>query len=222
MGSVRVFVLEDHQLVRDAFRHFFSMEQDIELVGEADTAATGYDGILATSPDVAIVDVNLPDGNGIEVCRELRDICPDVRFLIVTGSAGNSVADAVMAGAAGYVTKGLGIGDLVDVVRRVARGEGMLDGKAAQIVLERMRSAPSHAGSNNPSELTEQETKILDLIGKGLTNREIAGELGLAEQTVKNYVSNLLAKLGLKRRTQAAVFAARRHEGSPSPVIDLT
>jgi DNA-binding NarL/FixJ family response regulator len=213
---IRVFLLDDHEVVRRGVRELLDAEDDIEVVGEADTAERALARIPATRPDVAILDVRLPDGDGIAVCREIRSDRGDVACLMLTSfSDDEALLQAVVAGASGYLLKQIRGNDIVDAVRRVSRGESLLDPVVAQRVAERLRRPP--AEDVRLARLTGQERKILALIADGLTNRQIADELHLAEKTVKNYVSNLLAKLGMERRTQAAVFAARLEtEATPS------
>jgi DNA-binding NarL/FixJ family response regulator len=211
---IRVFLLDDHEVVRRGVRELLDAEDDIEVVGEADTAERTLARIPATRPDVAILDVRLPDGDGIAVCREIRSDHDDIACLMLTSfSDDEALVQAVLAGAAGYLLKQIRGNDIVDAVRRASRGESLLDPMVAQRVAERLRR-PSPE-DERLARLTGQERKILTLIADGLTNRQIANELHLAEKTVKNYVSNLLAKLGMERRTQAAVFAARL-ESDPS------
>jgi DNA-binding NarL/FixJ family response regulator len=206
--STRVFLLDDHEVVRRGVRELLDAEDDIEVVGEADTAERALARIPATQPDVAILDVRLPDGDGIAVCREIRSAHDDIACLILTSfSDDEALVQAVVAGASGYLLKQIRGNDIVDAVRRVARGESLLDPAIVGRVAERLRRPPVQ--DERLTRLTGQERKILTLIADGLTNRQIADELHLAEKTVKNYVSNLLAKLGMERRTQAAVFAAR-------------
>jgi DNA-binding NarL/FixJ family response regulator len=203
-----VFLLDDHEIVRRGVRDMLEAEPDITVVGEAGTAASALARIPALRPDVAVLDVRLPDGDGVTVCREIRSRMPEVACLMLT-SFGDDEAlfDAIMAGAAGYVLKQIRGTDLVGAVRTVARGESMLDPEAASKVLARMRD---QATRTDPlAGLTPQERKILELIGAGLTNRQIGEQMYLAEKTVKNYVSALFAKLGVERRTQAAVYASR-------------
>jgi two-component system, NarL family, response regulator DevR len=213
---IRVFLLDDHEVVRRGVRELLDAEDDIEVVGEADTAERALARIPATRPDVAILDVRLPDGDGIAVCREIRSDHGDIACLVLTSfSDDEALLQAVVAGASGYLLKQIRGNDIVDAVRRVSRGESLLDPVVAQRVAERLRRPP--AEDVRLARLTGQERKILALIADGLTNRQIADELHLAEKTVKNYVSNLLAKLGMERRTQAAVFAARLEtEATPS------
>jgi two-component system response regulator DevR len=205
---IRVYLLDDHEVVRRGIRDLLEQEEDIEVVGEAGLAAEAVGRIPVLKPDVAILDARLPDGSGIDVCRDVRSADPSIRALILTSYEDDeALFSAIMAGAAGYVLKQIRGNDLVDTVRRVAAGQSMLDPAVTQRVLERIRQ-----GNDEPDELrnlTDQERRILAFIAEGMTNREIAGKMFLAEKTVKNYVSSLLAKLGLERRTQAAVLATR-------------
>ncbi|MCU1672101.1 MAG: DNA-binding response regulator [Frankiales bacterium] len=202
---IRVFLLDDHEIVRRGVRELLEAEDDLEVVGEAGTAAEALARVPATKPDVAVLDVRLPDGDGVSVCRDLRSDNPSLTCLMLTSFADDeALFDAIMAGASGYVLKQIRGTDLVGAVRTVAAGGSLLDPKAAAAVMERMR-APKPA--DPLAGLTEQERRILELIGEGLTNREIGQRMFLAEKTVKNYVSNLLSKLGLQRRTQVAVLA---------------
>jgi two-component system response regulator DevR len=206
--SIRVFLLDDHEIVRRGVRELLEANDDIVVVGEAATAAEGVSRIPPAKPDVAIIDMRLPDGNGVEVCREVRSIDGTIQCLILTSfSDDEALFDSIMAGAAGYLLKQIKGTDLVDAVRRVASGQSLLDPSVTARVLERLRSGPKE--DPRLARLTDQERKILDLIAEGLTNRQIGERLFLAEKTVKNYVSNLLAKLGMERRTEAAVFATK-------------
>ncbi len=208
--AIRVFLLDDHEIVRRGLREMLEAEGDIEIVGEAGTAEEAIGRIPATKPDVAVLDVQLPDGNGVEVCREIRSRHPEINCLILTSFADDeALFNAIMAGAAGYVLKQVKGNDLVDGIRRVARGESLLDPSLTSRVLERLRAKPE---PDELAGLTEQERRILDLIAEGLTNRQIGERMFLAEKTVKNYVSNVLAKLGMSRRSEAAAFAARLDE----------
>ena len=207
-GRIKVFLLDDHEIVRRGVRDLLEAEPDIQVVGEAGTASSALARIPALRPDVAVLDVRLPDGDGVSVCRDIRSRMPEVACLMLT-SFGDDEAlfDAIMAGAAGYVLKQIRGTDLVGAVRTVASGRSLLDPEAASRVMARMREA---SGRSDPlAALTGQERKILELIGEGLTNRQIGERLFLAEKTVKNYVSALFAKLGMERRTQAAAYAAR-------------
>jgi DNA-binding NarL/FixJ family response regulator len=198
-------------VVRRGVRELLEANHDFEVVGEAATAEEGLSRIPPTKPDVAIIDMRLPDGNGVEVCREIRSHDPEIQCLILTSFADDeALFDAIMAGAAGYLLKQIKGPDLIDGIRRVAEGQSLLDPQVTARVLERIRRGPEE--DERLARLTDQERRILDLIAEGLTNRQIAERMFLAEKTVKNYVSNLLAKLGMERRTEAAVFAARLHD----------
>ena len=206
-APIRVFLLDDHEIVREGVRALLEGTEGIEVVGEAGTAAEALARIPPTRPDVAILDVQLPDGSGVEVCRDVRSAHPEIRCLMLTSfSDDEALFDAVVAGAAGYLLKQVRGTDIVDAVRRVAAGQSLLDPTLVGRVMERMRRPPQE--DERLARLTGQERKILALIAEGLTNRQIAERMFLAEKTVKNYVSNLLAKLGMERRTQAAVFGA--------------
>ena len=202
---IGVFLLDDHEIVRKGVRDLLEAHQDIRVVGEAGTASSALARIPALRPDVAVLDLRLPDGDGVSVCREIRSGMPEVACLILT-SFGDEEAlfDAVMAGAAGYVLKQIRGSDLVGAVRTVASGESMLDPEAAGQLMARLRRPKRDPLAG----LSPQERRILELIGEGLTNRQIGERMFLAEKTVKNYVSALFAKLGMERRTQAAVCAA--------------
>ena len=207
--TTRVFLLDDHEIVRRGLRELLEAEDDLEVVGEAGTAEEAYGRIPATTPHVAVLDVRLPDGDGVEVCREVRSRHPEIACIMLTSFADDeAVYAAIMAGAAGYVLKQVKGVDLIDGIRRVAAGESLLDPTVTTQVLERMR----RGNDDELSGLTDQERTILDHIAEGLTNRQIGEQMYLAEKTVKNYVSNLLSKLGMSRRTEAAVFAARLAE----------
>ena len=207
-GKITVFLLDDHEIVRRGVHDLLEAEPDITVIGEAGTAESALARIPALKPDVAILDVRLPDGNGVTVCREIRSKMPGVACLILT-SYGDDEAlfDAIMAGASGYVLKDIRGNDLVHAIRAVAAGTSLLDPAATARVMERLRSPKGSDGKL--ANLTDQERRILELIGEGLTNRQIGERLFLAEKTVKNYVSSLLAKLGMERRTQAAAYVAR-------------
>jgi two-component system response regulator DevR len=206
---IRVFLLDDHEVVRRGLIALLESAGDIEVVGESGSAAEAIRRIPALRPDVAILDARLPDGSGIDVCRDVRSADPTINALILTSYQDDeALFSAIMAGAAGYVLKQIRGTDLVDAIRRVAQGQSLLDPAVTAKVLERIRGGDS----NQPDELaalTPQERRILDLIAQGMTNRQIGEALFLAEKTVKNYVSSLLAKLGLERRTQAALLAVR-------------
>ena len=206
---IKVFLMDDHEIVRRGVRDLLEAEPDIQVVGEAGTAASALARIPALRPDVAVLDMRLPDGDGVEVCREIRSRMPEVACLILT-SFGDDEAlfSAIMAGAAGYVLKQIRGSDLVGAVRTVAAGQSMLDPRAAGKLMERLREQPKKQ-NDRLAALSPQERRILELIGEGLTNRQIGERIFLAEKTVKNYVSALFDKLGLERRTQAAAFAVR-------------
>jgi DNA-binding NarL/FixJ family response regulator len=215
---VRVFLLDDHEVVRRGLRDLLEAEDDLEVVGEAGTAVEALARIAACRPQVAVLDVRLPDGDGVEVCRQIRSDLPEVACLMLTSFADDeALFAAIMAGAAGYVLKEIRTNDLVDAVRRVAEGQSLLDPAVTRRVLDRLRTGS--AEDPRLAALSPQERRILDLIAEGKTNRQIASELFLAEKTIKNYVSALLSKLGLQRRTEAAVFAvkaqAQRRRGAP-------
>ena len=210
--SVRVFLLDDHEVVRRGLHDLIDSADDLTMVGWAETAAEALERIPGTDPDVAILDVRLPDGTGIEVCRDIRSQHPEIHCLMLTSYADDeALFSSIMAGAAGFVLKQIRGSDLVDAIRRVGRGESLLDPAATQRVLQRLRE-PAEDHDKDVDRLTDQEKRILGFIGEGRTNRQIAEEMFLAEKTVKNYVSNLLAKLGMQRRTEAAAFAARLDE----------
>jgi len=205
---IRVFLLDDHEVVRRGLCELLQREGDIEVVGESGLAEEATRRIPALRPDVAILDARLPDGSGIDVCRDVRAIDSSIKGLILTSYEDDeALFAAIMAGASGYVLKQVRGNDLVDGVRRVAAGQSLLDPAVTQRVLDRIRN-----GVEEPRELkllTEQERRILEYVAQGLTNHEIAQKMFLADKTVKNYVSSILAKLGLERRTQAAVLATR-------------
>ncbi len=205
---IRVFLLDDHELVRRGLHDLLSGESDIEVVGEAGLAAEALRRIPALLPDVAILDARLPDGHGVDVCRDIRSSHPEVACLMFTSyDDDEALLAAIMAGASGYVLKQIRGTDFVDAVRRVAAGQSLLDPAVTRTVLARVRQT-EHREDDPLAALTEQERKVLELIAEGLTNRQIGERLFLAEKTVKKYVSSLLAKLGLQRRAQAVAYAA--------------
>jgi DNA-binding NarL/FixJ family response regulator len=216
-GTVRVFLLDDHEVVRRGVGDLLEAEPDLTVVGEAATAAEALARVPAVRPDVAVLDVRLPDGDGVTVCRELRSMLPDLRCLMLTSFADDdALFDAIMAGASGYVLKQIRGTDLVGAVRTVASGQSLLDPRTTAQVLDRMRAAAEDKGP--VAALSEQERTVLGLVGEGLTNREIGERMFLAEKTVKNYVSHVLAKLGMQRRTQAAILATElRRTGDLEP-----
>src|SRR4051794_13592764 len=213
--TTRVFLLDDHEVVRRGVRELLEAEDDIEVVGEAGTAEQAIARVPLARPTVAVLDVRLPDGDGVSVCREIRSAHPEIHCLMLTSfSDDEALLQAILAGAAGYLLKQIRGTDIVDAVRRAARGESLLDPGVKKRVVDRLHAPPTE--DERLARLTTQERRILELIADGLINRQIAETMNLAEKTVKNYVSNLLAKLGMQRRTQAAVFAARLGS-SPQP-----
>ncbi|GAA0561806.1 response regulator transcription factor [Actinomadura livida] len=213
---IRVFLLDDHEVVRRGVAALLSAEDDIEIAGEAGTAEQALARIPAARPDVAVLDVRLPDGDGVSVCRELRSRLPGLACLMLTSyDDEDALFEAVMAGAAGYVLKQIHGSDLVGAVRTVATGQSLLDPRSTARMLQRLRERQE---KKDPLKgLTEQERHILELIGEGLTNRQIGERMFLAEKTVKNYISNLFAKLGMSRRTQAAALAAQLKADAAKP-----
>lgn len=207
-SKIRVYLLDDHEVVRQGLKALLEASGDIEVVGESSTATEAASRIPALRPDVAVLDARLPDGSGIEVCRTVRAVDPSIRGLILTSyDDDEALFAAIMAGASGYVLKEIKGSDLVSAVRQVAAGNSLIDPSLTAKVLERVRNPPSTAPEL--ADLTEQEMKLLGYIAEGLTNRQIGERMFLAEKTVKNYVSSILAKLGLERRTQAAVLASK-------------
>ena len=212
--TIRVYLLDDHAVVRRGLRAVLELEDDIEVVGEAGTVADGVPEIISLAPDVAILDGRLPDGDGIEVCRQVRSADPRIKALILTSyDDDEALFSAILAGAGGYVLKQVDESALVSGIRAIVQGHSLIEPDVAVRVIERMRTtAPSVEGIDS---LTETEAEILDLITDGLTNRQIGERLYLAEKTVKNHVTSLLAKLGVQRRTQAAVIASERRGRKP-------
>jgi DNA-binding NarL/FixJ family response regulator len=213
--TIRVFLVDDHEVVRRGVRDLIESEDDLEVVGEASGVAEALTRIPIARPDVAVLDVQLGDGTGIEVAREVRSAHPEIQCLMLTSySDDEALLDSIVAGAAGYVLKQVRGNDLVESIRSVAAGHSLLDPSLTTKVLERLRRGPVQ--DERTASLTDQEHRILDLLAEGMTNRQIADHMHLAEKTVKNYVSNLLMKMGMARRTEAAVYAARlanRREG---------
>ena len=207
-GTIGVFLLDDHEILRRGVQDLLNAQPDIEVIGEAGTASSALARLPALHPDVAVLDVRLPDGDGVEVCRQIRSRFPETACLMLTAYADDrALLGAIMAGAAGYVSKQTCGTDLVIAVRAVASGQSTLDPQASRQVMARLRN---HIDNVDPvAALSAQEKRVLELIGEGLTNRQIAERMFLAEKTVKNYVSALLSKLGMQRRTQAAALAAR-------------
>lgn len=207
--TLGVFLLDDHEVVRLGIAALIESQPDLEVVGQAATAAEALRAIGTSRPDVAVLDVRLEDGNGVEVCRDIRSNHPEIACLMLTSFPNDrTILDAAMAGAAGFAVKQLNGTDIVDAIRKVGQGQTLLDEAATRMALRRLND--SELGPLQ--RLSPQETRVLELIGEGNTNRQIADEMYLAEKTVKNYVSNVLAKLGMSRRTEAAAFAARIDE----------
>ncbi|WP_063053563.1 response regulator [Nocardia arthritidis] len=206
---VKVFLVDDHEIVRRGVADLVDLEPDLEVVGEAGSYSQALARIPALRPDVAVLDMRLPDGNGIELCRELLSADPDLRCLILTSFTDEqAMLDAILAGASGYVVKDVKSLALIDAIRTVGAGNSLLDNRAAAALMAKLRSE-AEAKTGPLAALTDQERTLLALLGEGLTNRQIAGRMFLAEKTVKNYVSRLLTKLGVERRTQAAVIATK-------------
>ncbi len=208
---LRIFLLDDHEIVRRGLRELFEGQEDFEVVGEASNAEEAMTRVPPTRPDVAVLDVRLPGASGIEVCRDLRADMPDLRCLMLTSVADDdALFSAVLAGASGYLLKQIRGPELVTAVRRVAEGQSLIDPALTAGVMERLRGKQE---DERIAKLSPQERRILDLIAEGKTNRQIGTEMFLAEKTVKNYVSNLLQKMGFSRRTEAAVHATRSRSG---------
>ncbi|WP_405138008.1 response regulator [Nocardia sp. NBC_01388] len=211
---IKVFLVDDHEIVRRGLVDLLQGDPDLTVVGEAGDVAQALARIPALRPDVAVLDVRLPDGNGIELCRELLSRLDDLRCLILTSFTDEqAMMDAILAGASGYVVKDIKGMELAKAIKEIGAGRSLLDNRAAAALMQRLRASTQPDGPL--AGLTEQERKLLDLLGEGLTNRQIAERMFLAEKTVKNYVSRLLAKLGMERRTQAAVFASKLHTAQP-------
>lgn len=209
--SLKIFLVDDHEVVRRGVRDMLEAEADLEVVGEAGTVEEALHRVAATNPDVAVLDVRLPDGSGVELCREIRSRHPSIACLMLTSfDDDEALFEAILAGASGYVLKQVKGSDILEAVRAVGAGRSLLDPSLTSKVMERLRRGaaedPRLAG------LSGQEQRILEFLAEGKTNRQIADEMFLAEKTVKNYVSNLLSKMGMSRRTEAAVYAARRAE----------
>jgi DNA-binding NarL/FixJ family response regulator len=205
---VTVFLVDDHEVVCRGLIELLSVDPDLDVIGQAGSVAEAMVKIPALRPDVAVLDVRLPDGNGIELCRDLLSRMPDLRCLMLTSfTSDEAILDAILAGASGYVVKDIKGMELARAIKDVGAGRSLLDNRAAAALMAKLRGA---AGRSDPlSGLTEQERVLLGLLGEGLTNKQIAARMFLAEKTVKNYVSRLLAKLGMERRTQAAVFVSK-------------
>ncbi len=215
-ASIRVFLLDDHEMVRRGVRDMLESTPDIVVVGEAGTAAEAMSAVREAKPDIAVLDIRLPDGDGIAICREIRAEMPNVSCLMLTSYPDDdALYESIVAGASGYILKEVAGADLVSAIRTVAAGHSIIDPVTTARVMERLRTDPR---SRDPLyALTDQERRILRLIGEGLTNRQIAERLFLAEKTVKNYVSTMLGKLGMRRRTQAAMLAGKLREKQNEP-----
>lgn len=213
---VKVFLVDDHEVVRRGLSDLLASDPDLEIVGEAGTVAEAKARIPALRPDVAVLDVRLPDGNGIELCRDLVSDHPDLRCLMLTSfTSDEAMLEAILAGASGFVVKDIKGMELARAIKEVGAGKSLLDTRAAAALMAKLRGATTR--EDPLSGLTEQERTLLGLLSEGLTNRQIAARMFLAEKTVKNYVSRLLAKLGMERRTQAAVFASKLNQRSGPP-----
>jgi DNA-binding NarL/FixJ family response regulator len=213
---VRVMIVDDHDIVREGLRALIQKRSELGLVAEASSVATAVSEARRARPDVVIMDLRLPDGSGVEACREIRAEWPETKVLMLTSYADEeAVLASIMAGASGYLLKQTRSQDVIDAVSRVARGESLLDPNVTEKILERLR-AGAGAKDNDLSLLSEQEQKILDLIADGKTNKEIAAEIFLSDKTVKNYVSSILSKLNLRRRSEAAAFIARKRSREAS------
>lgn len=210
-GTIRIYLLDDHAVVRRGLRAVLELEDDLVVVGESGTVAEAIPEILRLAPDVAVLDGRLPDGHGIEVCRQVRSVNTQIRALILTSfDDDEALVNAILAGAGGYVLKQVDESALVNGIRTVHQGHSLIDPTVAMRVVERMRAGNSPDGLPG---LTDVESQILDLIAEGLTNKQIGERLYLAEKTVKNHVTSLLSKLGVQRRTQAAVLGSQRGRG---------
>lgn len=213
--SVRVFLLDDHELVREGIRTLLESDAEIEVVGEAATATEALTRIPLAQPDVAILDVRLEEGNGIEVCREVRSAVPGMACLILTSFADDEALYAsVMAGASGFILKQIKARDLIEDVKKVANGASLMDPRAVANVVERIANPP--AGDPVLESLSPQERRVLDLIAEGQTNKQIAESMFLAEHTVKNYITGLLRKLKMASRTEAAIYATKLKTDKPA------
>src|SRR6476469_5111445 len=214
---VTVFLVDDHEVVRRGLTDLLASDPELEVVGDAGSVSEAMVRIPAANPDVAVLDVRLPDGNGIELCRDLLSELPDLRCLMLTSfTSDEAMLDAILAGASGYVVKDIKGMELAQAIKDVGAGRSLLDNRAAATLIAKLRGAAEH--SDPLSGLSDQERVLLDLLGEGLTNKQIAARMFLAEKTVKNYVSRLLAKLGMERRTQAAVFISKLDQSDRRPV----
>lgn len=220
LRRTRIFLVDDHEVVRAGVREMLEATDEFTVVGEAGSVDQALNRLHGLDVDVAVLDVRLPDGNGIELCRDIRSAWPDIACLMLTSfTHDEALVDAAMAGAQGYALKQIRGSEIVDAVRAVASGRSILDPATTRRALERIQRGSEE--QQQLSQLSEQERRIFDLIGEGMSNRQIADQLFLAEKTVKNYVSNLLSKLGMSRRTEAAAMAARLDERSRRKLYDM-
>lgn len=216
LAMVKVFLVDDHEVVRRGLSDLLASDPELEVIGDAGSVSEAMVRIPAVEPDVAVLDVRLPDGNGIELCRDLLSELPELRCLMLTSfTSDEAMLEAILAGASGYVVKDIRGMELAQAIKDVGAGKSLLDNRAAAALMAKLRGAAEH--QDPLSGLTERERTLLGLLGEGLTNRQIAARMFLAEKTVKNYVSRLLAKLGMERRTQAAVFASKLDQQPGSP-----
>ena len=214
---VTVFLVDDHEIVRRGLADLLASDPELEVIGDAGSVSEAMVRIPAVKPDVAVLDVRLPDGNGIELCRDLLSELPELRCLMLTSfTSDEAMLEAILAGASGYVVKDIRGMELAQAIKDVGAGKSLLDNRAAAALMAKLRGSAEH--QDPLSGLTERERTLLGLLGEGLTNRQIAARMFLAEKTVKNYVSRLLAKLGMERRTQAAVFASKLDQPPASPI----
>lgn len=218
MSKLRVILVDDHEIVRQGLKALLEVEDDIEVIGEASGGDQAVEVVRSYKPDVVVMDVRMPDGGGVEACREIRDQVPETKVIMLTSfSDDEALFNSIMAGAAGFVLKQIRGGDLVDAIRTVGRGESLLDPGVTTRVLERLRKAKFEDKDPKLSRLSPQEERILDMIGEGLTNRQIAERIHLSDKTVKNYVSTILQKLEVARRAEAASYVARARAEHPQP-----
>ena len=216
LAMVKVFLVDDHEVVRRGLADLLASDPELEVIGDAGSVSEAMVRIPAVKPDVAVLDVRLPDGNGIELCRDLLSELPELRCLMLTSfTSDEAMLEAILAGASGYVVKDIRGMELAQAIKDVGAGKSLLDNRAAAALMAKLRGSAEH--QDPLSGLTERERTLLGLLGEGLTNRQIAARMFLAEKTVKNYVSRLLAKLGMERRTQAAVFASKLDQPPASP-----
>ena len=217
-GALKVMLVDDHEVVRQGLRALLEAEDDIEVVAEADNGPIAVSIASANQPDVIVMDVRMPGGSGVEACRAIRDERPDAQVIMLTSfSDDEALFNSIMAGAAGFVLKQIRGRDLVDAIRTVGGGKSLLDPDVTKRVLERLRKSKFDERDSKLARLSPQEDRILDLVGEGLTNREIAERIHLSDKTVKNYVSSILQKLEVARRAEAAAYVARAKAGHPHP-----